>query len=64
MLAQAANGEFRALPGEIEERQVWLTSFTRTGRGIVNEEDRRLARLINDALSTQSETLSTQSDAA
>jgi chaperone required for assembly of F1-ATPase len=64
MLAQAANGEFRALPGEIEERQVWLSSFIRTGQGIVNEDDRRLARQINNFLSTQSEMLSTQPDAA
>lgn len=64
MLAQAASGEFRALPGEIEERQVWLSSFIRTGQGIVNEDDRRLARQINDFLSNQSTILSTQSDAA
>jgi hypothetical protein len=64
MLAQAANGEFRPRAGEVEARQAWLSSFIRTGQGIVTEEDRELARLINSALSTQSVILSTQSDAA
>ena len=64
MIAQAANGEYRPRPGEIEQRQAWLTSFIRTGQGIVSESDRGLARLINSALSTQSGILSTQSDAA
>jgi len=64
MIAQAANGEYKPRPGEIEERQAWLSSFIRTGQGIVTEEDRQLARLINEALSTQSAKLSTQSDAA
>jgi len=64
MLAQAANGEYRPRPGEIEQRQAWLTSFIRTGQGIVNEADRQLARGINTLLSTQSAMLSTQPDAA
>jgi len=66
MIAQAANGEYRPRPGEIEQRQAWLTSFIRTGRGIVNEDDRRLARGINTVLklSTQSDLLNTQPDAA
>lgn len=64
MIAQAANGEYRPRAGEIEERQAWLTSFIRTGRGIVNEDDRSLARGINTLLSTQFGMLSTQSDAA
>ena len=64
MIAQAANGEYRPRPGEIEQRQAWLTSFIRTGHGIVNEEDRQLAREINTLLSTQSVRLSTQPNAA
>jgi hypothetical protein len=64
MIAQAANGEYRPRPGEIETRQAWLTSFIRTGEGIVNEDDRRLARGINTILSTQLGLLSTQPDAA
>jgi len=64
MIAQAANGEYRPRPGEIEQRQAWLTSFIRTGQGIVNEADRQLAREINTRLSTQSEILSTQPNAA
>ena len=64
MIAQAANGEYRPRPGEIEQRQAWLTSYIRTGQGIVNEEDRRLARGINALLGTQFESLSTQPDAA
>jgi hypothetical protein len=64
MIAQAANGEYRPRPGEIEQRQAWLTSFIRTGQGIVNEEDRQLAREINTLLSTQSGILSTQPNAA
>ena len=64
MIAQAAIGEYRPQPGEIEQRQAWLTSFIRTGQGIMNETDRQLAREINTRLSTQSEILSTQPNAA
>lgn len=64
MIAQAANGEYRPRPGEIEVRQAWLTEFIRTGQGLVTEQGRETARAINQTLSTQSETLSTQSDAA
>jgi len=64
MIAQAASGEYRPQPGEIERRQTWLTSFIRSGRGIVNEADRQLARELNRLLSTQSVILSTQPDAA
>jgi hypothetical protein len=64
MIAQAANGEYRPRSGEIEQRQAWLTSFIRTGQGIVSEADRQLARRINDLLSTQSGILSTQPNAA
>lgn len=60
MISQAANGEYRPRPGEIETRQTWLTSFIRNGQGIVTDEDRRTARLINLTLGTQSEKLSTQ----
>jgi len=64
MIAQAANGEYKPRPGEIEQRQAWLTSFIRTGQGIVNEADRQLAKGINELLSTQLNVLSTQPDAA
>ena len=64
MIAQAAIGEYRPRPGEIEQRQAWLTSFIRTGQGIVNEADLQLAREINMLLSTQSARLSTQPNAA
>lgn len=64
MLTQAAKGEFRMQPGDAESRQAWLVGFIQTGAGIVSEENRRLARQINDLLSTQSAMLSTQPDAA
>jgi hypothetical protein len=64
MLAQAAKGEFRALPEDVETRQAWLIGFIRTGAGIADEENRQLARQINDLLSTQSGMLSTQPNAA
>jgi hypothetical protein len=64
MIAQAANREYRPLPGEIETRQAWLSSFIRTGQGIVSEDDRQIARKINALLSTQSALLNTQPDAA
>jgi hypothetical protein len=61
MLTQAARGEFRMHADDAEARQAWLVGFIRTGAGIVNEDDRALARLINNALGTQSGMLSTQS---
>lgn len=60
MIAQAANGEYKPRPGEIETRQAWLIEFFKTGQGLVTESDRQAARLINAALSTQSGSLSTQ----
>jgi hypothetical protein len=64
MLAQCANVEIKQSHDQIEARQAWLTSFIRTGEGSVSEDDRRLARQINDLLSTQSGILSTQPNAA
>jgi hypothetical protein len=64
MLTQAAKGEFRMQADDAEARQTWLISFIRTGQGIVNDEDRNLARLINNAIGTQFEMLNTQPDAA
>jgi hypothetical protein len=60
MLTQAAKKEIRMLPEDAESRQAWLIGFISTGAGIVSEENRRLAQQINDFLSTQSGTLSTQ----
>lgn len=51
MVAQAANGEYSPRPGEIETRQAWLVAFLRTGEGLVTDEDRQLARQINELLS-------------
>jgi len=52
------------LPEDVETRQAWLIGFIRTGAGIADEENRQLARQINDLLSTQSGMLSTQPNAA
>lgn len=64
MLTQAAKGEFRMLPDDAESRQAWLVGFIRTGAGIADEENCRLARQINNLMGTQSEILNTQPDAA
>lgn len=50
MIAQAANGEYKPRPGEIEERQAWLTEYLLTGNGIVSESGRLSAQIVNDAL--------------
>ena len=50
MIAQAANGEYKPRPGEIEERQTWLTEYLLTGDGIVSEDARLSARRVNAAL--------------
>jgi hypothetical protein len=64
MLSQAAKGNFRMTPEDAESRQAWLIGFIRTGTGIVSEEDRQLARGINELLGTQLGMLSTQPNAA
>ncbi len=63
MIAQAANGEYKPRPGEIEQRQAWLVGFLKTGQGLVTDADRECSRAINKVLS-QPEPLSTHSDAA
>lgn len=63
MIAQAALGVYQPRPGEIENRQAWLSSFLRTGQGLLTDEDKELSRRINAALSTQPDSLSTQSAA-
>lgn len=50
MIAQAASGEYEPRPGEIEERQAWLTEFILTGKGIVSEAGRLSAQIVNNAL--------------
>lgn len=50
MVAQAASGEYEPRPGEIEERQSWLTEFILTGRGIVSETGKLSAQIVNNAL--------------
>ncbi len=50
MIAQAANGEYKPRPGEIEERQTWLTEYLLTGKGIVSETGRLSAQIVNNAL--------------
>lgn len=50
MIAQAANGDYSPRPGEIETRQAWLIGYLRTGEGLVTDEDRQLARQINQVL--------------
>jgi hypothetical protein len=50
MIAQAANGDYVPRPGEIETRQAWLIGYLRTGEGLVTDEDRQLARQINQLL--------------
>lgn len=62
MLAQAARGEYRPRPGEIDQRQAWLTSLIRTGEGLVTDADREIAAAINRTLSQLPE-LTTQSEA-
>jgi hypothetical protein len=64
MLSQAAKGDFRMLPDDVEARQAWLVGFIQTGQGIADESNRQLASQINEFLSTQSGMLSTQPDAA
>lgn len=50
MIAQAANGEYKPRPGEIGERQAWLTEYVLTGNGIVSEAGKLSAQKVNDAL--------------
>lgn len=50
MIAQAANNEYKPRPGEIEERQAWLTEYLLTGKGIVSETGKLSAQLVNNAL--------------
>lgn len=50
MIAQAANGEYKPRPGEIEERQTWLTEYLLTGDGIVSETARLTAQRVRAAL--------------
>lgn len=50
MIAQAANDEYKPRPGEIEERQAWLTEYLLTGNGIVSESGRLSAQIVNNAL--------------
>jgi hypothetical protein len=50
MIVQAANGEYKPRPGEIEEWQTWLTEYLLTGKGIVSETGRLSARIVNNAL--------------
>lgn len=50
MVAQAANGEYKPRPGEIEERQAWLTEYLLTGKGIVSETGKLSAQIVNNAL--------------
>lgn len=50
MIAQAANGEYKPQPGEIERRQIWLTEYLLTGNGLVSEESKLSVQKINQAL--------------
>ncbi len=53
MIAQAANGEYKPQPGEIERRQAWLTEFLQTGSGLVSDDAKLSAQRINKALQTE-----------
>ena len=50
MIAQAANGEYKPQPGEIERRQSWLTEYLTTGQGIVTDDAKLSAQKVNAAL--------------
>lgn len=50
MISQAANGEYKPRPGEIAERQTWLTEYLLTGKGKVTETARLSAQIVNNAL--------------
>jgi hypothetical protein len=47
MISQAAHGQYRPRPGEIERRQAWLVSYIRNGIGLATDEDMELAKAIN-----------------
>jgi hypothetical protein len=53
MIAQAANGEYKPQPGEIERRQAWLTEYLMTGQGIVTDESKLSAQKVNAALKAE-----------
>jgi hypothetical protein len=53
MLCQTAKGEIKMSPGEVDEREAWLMGYIRNGVGLVTDENRRMAEVVNAALSTQ-----------
>lgn len=53
MIAQAANGEYKPQPGEIERRQSWLTEYLTTGQGIVTDDAKLSAQKVNAALKAE-----------
>lgn len=56
MIAQAAQGEYKPQPGEIERRQTWLTEYLLTGQGLVSETGRLSAQIVNNALKLSAQT--------
>lgn len=50
MLAQIATGEYKAKPGEAEERAAWLMSYLSTGIGLVTAEAEVMAARVRAAL--------------
>ena len=53
MIAQAARGQYKPDPGEIEEREAWLVGYLRTGQGLVTEENRAIAEAVNKAVNQE-----------
>jgi len=50
MLSQMAKGLIKASPEDIDEREAWLTYFIQTGEGVLTDEGRRVADLVQAAL--------------
>lgn len=60
MISQAANGEYKPQPGEVERRQAWLTEYLVTGQGIVTDEAKLSAQIVNAALKAEHSAGSTE----
>lgn len=50
MISQAAIGTYKPDPGEIDERQAWLVGYITEGKGILTEENLRIAQTVTNAL--------------